>query len=183
MKKSLKTSAIILLAVLMASMGLIGSSSPASAYIYDGKCWNTDTVDFYHSSLPYDWRNEVLYAAYTWNWAGSNFTFNYDASSDNQVLTYYYGVPWPIAETYVYDNPITWVIEYFNTSCTFSIDGSSGYDVNTVALHEFGHWLQLLDIPEYQFWHIGKVMYGTYTGIKQSLTQDEIDGIIYIYGS
>jgi hypothetical protein len=69
----------------------------------------------------------------------------------------------------------------FNEDENFSVGGDGGtYDIQTVALHEFGHWLCLLDLS--WFWNSSKVMYGAYTGVKTSLHQDDINGIIYIYG-
>lgn len=50
------------------------------------------------------------------------------------------------------------------------------YDVETVSLHEFGHWLSLGHSSS-----TSAVMYAYYTGTKRSLTQDDIDGIKYIY--
>ncbi len=75
----------------------------------------------------------------------------------------------------------------FNSSYAWEIGSGSFYDVETIALHEFGHWLSLRDL----YGDIGdnindrsKVMYGFgYTnGTKRELTGDDRDGILYIYG-
>lgn len=70
----------------------------------------------------------------------------------------------------------------FNTRYSFTTDGSAGtYDIQSVAVHEFGHWLKLNDV---YFWPWeGKVMYFTLnTGtLRRSLHQDDIDGINAIY--
>jgi PKD repeat protein len=65
---------------------------------------------------------------------------------------------------------------------------SGYYDVETITLHEMGHWLNLRDLygnygdGEYD---MAKVMYGFgSTGKnKRNLHSDDRDGIIYIYGA
>ena len=55
---------------------------------------------------------------------------------------------------------------------------NSNYDLMTVVAHEFGHALGLGESTV-----SSSVMYGTYNGIKQALTSDDIDGIDSIYGT
>ena len=55
---------------------------------------------------------------------------------------------------------------------------NSNYDLQTVVAHEFGHALGLGESSVST-----AVMYGTYTGIKQSLASDDIVGIESIYGT
>jgi len=55
---------------------------------------------------------------------------------------------------------------------------NTGYDLQTVAAHEFGHALGLGESTVST-----AVMYGTYTTIKQALTSDDIAGIQSIYGT
>ena len=64
----------------------------------------------------------------------------------------------------------------FNSSINWQIN--SNYDLMTVAAHEFGHALGLGDSSVST-----AVMYGTYNGIKQALTTDDISGIDSIYGT
>jgi Matrixin len=65
----------------------------------------------------------------------------------------------------------------FNSSVTnFGIN--TGYDIQTVAAHEFGHALGLGESTVST-----AVMYGTYNTIKQQLTSDDITGIQSIYGT
>lgn len=77
-----------------------------------------------------------------------------------------------------------------NSSMKWSTDDktpSGYYDVQTITLHEMGHWLNLRDLygnygdGEYDQ---GKVMYGFgYTGRnKRNLHPDDADGIYWIYG-
>lgn len=63
----------------------------------------------------------------------------------------------------------------------WTTSGEYKIDVESVALHEFGHWLRLED--EYGVFEA--VMY-PYLGpgqVKRSLSQDDIDGIKHIYGA
>ncbi len=63
-------------------------------------------------------------------------------------------------------------------------DGSSGtFDIQTIALHELGHWVVLRD--QYGPGDTAEVMYG-YCGSgvrKRGLTGAELDGIRYVYGA
>jgi hypothetical protein len=64
----------------------------------------------------------------------------------------------------------------FNSNISWQI--GSSYDLMTVAAHEFGHALGLGESSVST-----AVMYGTYNGIKESLTSDDIAGIQSIYGT
>ena len=74
----------------------------------------------------------------------------------------------------------TWHSEiFFNDAWTWDDDGSSGIDIETVALHELGHALG--------FGHgdpddsIDSVMDPIYAGQQRTLFQDDIDGISALY--
>jgi PKD repeat protein len=73
----------------------------------------------------------------------------------------------------------------FNTNFAWSADGSQGkFDVQNVATHELGHSLSLEDL--YGAADFEKTMYGYSSAgeIKQrTLDQDDINGIIYLYGN
>jgi len=64
----------------------------------------------------------------------------------------------------------------FNSNVNWQIN--STYDIMTVAAHEIGHALGLGDSTVST-----AVMYGSYNGIKQALTTDDISGIQSIYGT
>ncbi len=65
---------------------------------------------------------------------------------------------------------------FLNSNVNWQI--GSSYDLQTVVAHEFGHALGLGESTV-----SSAVMYGTYNGIKQSLTSDDIAGIESIYGT
>jgi Matrixin len=64
----------------------------------------------------------------------------------------------------------------FNSTVNWQINSS--YDLMTVAAHEFGHALGLGESAVST-----AAMYGTYNGIKQALTSDDVAGIDSIYGT
>lgn len=66
----------------------------------------------------------------------------------------------------------------FNTGVAWSIGGSGGYDLFTVAVHEIGHALGLGHSTA-----TGAEMNATYTGVKPNLTSDDISGIRNIYSN
>ena len=75
----------------------------------------------------------------------------------------------------------------FNTRYTGSTSPVTGqFDIETVCLHELGHWVQLLDlygnIPDYPS-DTAKVMYGRVGAgqIKRTLTESDADGARWIY--
>ncbi|WP_435010524.1 matrixin family metalloprotease [Tundrisphaera lichenicola] len=66
---------------------------------------------------------------------------------------------------------------FFNTSQSWQINGKT-YDLMSVALHEFGHSLGLDHSRT-----TSAVMWPSYTGAKQVLNTDDINGIRSIYNS
>lgn len=142
----------------------------------------------------------VQTAANTWNSAGSRFRFEYDgpttattASHDftNQVT---WGTTQGSIATAYYWMTESNIIEadiVFNTDFEWSTADTvpgDGMDVQTIALHEMGHWLSLRDL----YGNIGdghndqaKVMYGfgAYGLTKRELKAEDQAGIRYIYGS
>ena len=64
----------------------------------------------------------------------------------------------------------------FNSTATWAINNT--YDLMTVAAHEFGHALGLGESTVQS-----AVMYGTYEGINQTLTSDDVSGIDSVYGA
>ncbi len=135
--------------------------------------------------------DEIVAAASSWNSAGSNFSFIYDGPTTNTTSTIdgineiMWGTTSGSVATASYLFIGSNMIEadiVFNDSYNFSKDGSN-FDVQTVALHELGHWLNLRDL--YGNADASKIMYGFVSSgsIKRNLSIDEQNGIRWIYGS
>lgn len=135
-------------------------------------------------------------AAATWNAASENKiylkndgTTNKKWNPDDNINAIYWGpldLGWD-ARCYPYytsnNENIIGCDQAFNDQYLWGIDGSPNVlDIQSVATHEFGHWLMLADL--YGEADAEKVMYGggQYSvPVKRSLAQDDIDGIRYIY--
>jgi hypothetical protein len=66
---------------------------------------------------------------------------------------------------------------FFNSKTTWNLTSGLGFDLATVAIHELGHALGMAH-SQIQT----AVMYGSYTGVKQTLTSDDAAGLAAIYG-
>lgn len=147
------------------------------AYGYSGIHWNINYAYYDMSGVPSSWQYPIMDAASTWNQAGADWMFA--GSSSGNDVTLGNDDPWVLARTYVsYSNYIILDCDVvFNTSdFLFQTDGQDP-DVQSVMCHEFGHWLMLNDISD-----SNSMMNSSYTG-GHTLSQDDISGIIYIYGS
>jgi hypothetical protein len=174
----------------------------AECYVYSGYKWpgTSPTVSYKINENTSDCTGEgaaVQAAASSWNNVGANFTFNYGGShtrtypSQNYVNEIMWG-------TTVYEDSFgettTWVLNnvtivecdvVFNDPdfdwSTKPVPYSWEADVETVALHEFGHWLSLDDL--YDDADEDNIMYGYgYTGeVKRIFQSCDCDGICYIY--
>ncbi len=139
-------------------------------------------------------------AAATWNAAtGTNFTLNYAGTTTETTPGYpecriwwqeFVGDPFTSALSSVSTSGgvITEAHIQFNTHFSWSTAGTtpSGYhDVESITLHEFGHWLSLHDQNGYE--DSAKVMYGEREqgpgGVRRALTNTDRDGIQWIYGA
>ncbi len=138
-------------------------------------------------------------AAGTWTAVqGSDFSFQYagTTSSTDRGYNYKNEILWgdiatdgvlAQASTWSYGEQVAECDIKFNTRYTWSTTSQAGaYDIETVCLHELGHWVQLQDlygnVPGYPS-DTGKVMYGR-TGagqIKRTLTGSDADGARWIY--
>jgi len=180
-----KKTLFITLSLVIITISFLISASTVFAYSYTtGKHWESGETFYDHSSLPSDWQSEINAAAWTWDNSASSFNFYYDSSSENDIVCEEWGqgyVPaWaptiPDGNNHIIEARIT-----FNTSYPYSTDrGWLTLDVQTIALHELGHWLVLDDL--YGMGNMSKIMYYVYYYIeKHTLTSDDINGICYIY--
>ncbi len=192
---------------LLISLAVFLCFNQASAYVYSGYKWNDSNlplVYYINQNGSPDCSGEltaVQDAAQSWNdVGGSYFAFSYAGTIDhlcienngvNEVSWYESG--WNdagiIANSAIFlDLSTNEVIEYdfgFNgVHYTWSTTGEAGkMDVQSIAVHEFGHALYLLDLYNPASANAAKVMYGwgSAGGIKTTLEQDDMDGIAYLY--
>lgn len=181
---------------------LISNSFPFNiTFGYSGRKWSTNTVYYYINENTSDCVGEgaaIQAAADTWNnysnfglyYSGPTSFTDYGKNGKNEILwANINDHPLVVAVTWT-DAPSGNILEcdiVFNDLKNWSTSGypSSGqFDVQSIGLHEFGHWLNLLDL--YGDNDTSKVMYGFNSGglegVKRSLTLDDIAGIQYIYG-
>ncbi len=175
-------------------------------YAYGNQSWEASRCMYRinTSSMPADAAAAIDSATSSWNDAGSNFQFQ-DIGTCTTVPKHVNGnyyMPQDGHNDICFANAadLTAVIAFaqpldvngrmlevdivFNTGGGFgwATDGSSGaMDVQTIATHETGHWLNLRDL--YGPGDTARIMYGFCdVGIvKRSLTQGEVDGIDWIY--
>jgi hypothetical protein len=143
----------------------------------------------------------VQNAANTWNavpnklftfwYAGATSATRSQNNSSNEIMWRNLGSGSILASTtYWYiDKTIIEVDMVFNNYYNWSVSGSSGsgqFDIQSVALHEFGHWLNLRDLygdvsgyPQ----DTDKVMYGISTAgaVKRTLQASDQSGMRWIY--
>lgn len=133
------------------------------------------------------WLTAIKAGSNAWNNAGAALTFKWiQSTTDNRIYftdaeDKYLGKAVPTRS----GNYNTRYLMYFNTYYTWSITsgGETGkFDVQSVATHEFGHWLTLYDL--YESTDSEKTMYQWTASNeikKRSLHSDDIAGIKYIY--
>ncbi len=178
--------------VMIAVLGILALHGKAAhGYSYGGHHWdigNPTYVDFtVKSSIPYDWTAPIAAGASAWNGQSSRFRFR-AGYADHNIARRSLDAG-TLAQTYVRESWWTYRITDrdtdFNANVSFSPYGQAGrYDVQSVAAHEFGHWLMLDDL--YGGGDYWKTMYGvgapgqTY---QRTLDADDINGIRAIYGT
>ena len=147
-------------------------------------------------------RTQVWNGATQWDNAGADFTFTYGGTSTGTAVTYnstnliYWDTTPPDGGSYVAANyhwmsggNMTESDLVFNDRDYTWWDGNTGscsgdMDIWDISTHELGHTLCLADL--YSAADSAKTMYG-YVGTcevkKRSLTDDDVAGIVGIYGS
>lgn len=156
-----------------------------------GASWSSNTTNYwtYNSSIPTSWRSAITAAANTWtNVSSSAFTLaNNDPfapSNGNDVRVGLLDSGY-VALTNVYASPtqISKTITTFNSSKTFSTNGSFGaYDVRDIATHEFGHWVFLADQSSSSC-STSTMKIPVYTGetFRRTLDTPDINGVSWQY--
>lgn len=152
---------------------------------------NSVTFDTAHGGFPDWWQAEIIYANAVWDNSsvGADFTFVHDSGSDydwyKKQVNYEdrKGITDGVwnGSTCRFIRADTW----FNLRYDFEICDDCGddtYDVRTIAIHEFGHWLHLWHVPYWKVWDHDCAMYHWH-GTDHDLCDDDIEGIIALYGS
>lgn len=167
---------LILLLVTTSSLG----------FNYPGQKWAGDSTDYvFERYFPTEWTDEVEQAANEWNSVDADFQFNTGGlSTGNYVYREPMGENGPIAEarlSWDSNEELTSADMVFNSDYKFSTTGAEDkYDVQSVATHEFGHWLRLKHSEDtratmYDYLGKGQTRFRT-------LASDDKEGIKYIYG-
>jgi hypothetical protein len=178
------TTVLAFCAVLISSPFALSASATDNV---SGIHWHSKVVTYHlNSSLPSEWQTATDNAAYNWHTLfyakGSNTSSTNPDGSDQIVWRGPIPSSWqggcPPSNTiactgYWYttsDNHLTDADFVFNEN--YSLGTSSvwcffgiGYDVQTVAGHEFGHWGTLNHSSD-----SSALMYGNYNGCKQTPT-------------
>ena len=183
------------------SAGQFSAFYPLSVPFGYGRAkWNSSQVTYYvnASGGPAGALAAIQSAATTWSSAGGiSFAFQYAqgwsgacelANDGVNKICFAGGFPDP--------NIIAWAASYisggvvlgsdiqFNTDFPFSTATSTDanhMDLQTIAVHEMGHWLRLLDL--YGSNDSSKIMYGygSLGLVKRSLTSGDLSGVRWIY--
>jgi hypothetical protein len=169
---------------------------------YGGNKWANSIVNYHinenYSGLTGEGQ-AVKDAANTWNSINTNFKLTYSGSHSNTVASKnnLNEILWStlttssVAETYIWveDNSIVECDITFNLQFLWTTTPGypeSSFDIESIAVHELGHWLNLRDLygsldAEYDRM---KMMYGfsSLNQNKRNLHSDDIEGIKWIYG-
>ncbi len=140
---------------------------------------------------------DIMNAASSWNLTGANLNYNYVGSTTNTApaLNSNNDICWGTLDGSTIGQASMWssgntLVEcdiVFNSGVSWN-SGASGMDVESVALHEFGHWLNLRDLygaSSDGVYDQGKAMYGliSYGQEKRNLHYDDAAGMLHIYGA
>ena len=183
MKIGTLTIRLALVAVTVVTLLLVPVKN-TQAYEYQGYHWNGSACPFSYADLSSSWQAAVQASATMWNNVPSaNFTFYHSAYSDNSWSVWYESLGAVGRATAWVDgnNHIYMAIAAFNIWYDWDTnEDPDKFDVQSVALHEFGHWLHLADENDEGD---DVVMFGSIAEgeIKRYLEDDDEDGIQFIY--
>lgn len=149
-----------------------------------GYKWSSWPVRYYMDfTIPTGWYTSIVNADSSWDNAGTSFRFSrsIDSQVPNNVGKYSFFENFlAITYTYLSGNTITEADTTFNGKWSWATNGDlNAYDVETTAVHEFGHWLRL----DGQQLHRADVMYYAKDlgELRRSLSTHDIQGIRAIY--
>lgn len=189
------------LCLIVAAAILLAGLLPTSVLAYNSDQCNGKFVRWPGQSTTFDyasfiaegwWQAEIIYANAIWDdpSVGANFDLIADSGSNNDWKKVYNPNSTRAGETAIYVSifdcsEVTRTISAFNTRYNWAICDpscpSDTYDVRSVAAHEFGHWLVLLDIPSWKFWDASCIMYPKGSPDRTLCGHDQA-GIQEIYG-
>lgn len=186
------------------------SATLASAYIYSGYKWSGTSASYrINSAFAASFITAMKSADATWDAAGSKFRLNYSGTTSRNPNIYsssytadgYSDIGYSNAGS-TFTLALTWGASSgtimserdttFNTYYNFTTTGAAGkYDVQDVMTHEFGHWLNLIDLsssgyPSFCGFSMEDTLcdsIGPEETRKRSLSTDDKNGIISIYGT
>ncbi len=135
------------------------------------------------SSIPTSWRSAIANATSPWESAtGNAVAISESTSSTLKNRIYRTNLGSLVGETlradYDGDDIIDGFHVRYNSGYSYYTDGKQ-YDVETTALHEWGHVLGL----DHVFSYTSHVMYDGYTGVKRLLHSHDIEGINAMYSA
>ena len=160
--------------------------------LYKAKWAESSVPVVYTSSVPEKYKTAIGNASKTWGQAGANIAFHNSSRTTNAVnISFVDKLPpmngeeppsGAVAGTYnlVYGNNSS---RYYSSDIRFNSKVHWGLmtDVETVALHEFGH---ALGLGHTQFLNYTKsIMTKEYLGTRRTLKSDDIAGLKAKYGS
>jgi len=152
------------------------------AYVLTGQKWPTGTVvpyyvDAHTPKNAADSWSEIFPAGLRLSYAGSTSVTGHARDGFNTISWKNEGPTGALATSYwwywAYNNIIIEADMVFNDYYPWSTSGSS-YDIESVALHEFGHWVGLAHSS------IG-IMYPYYRGVQRSIDSDARAGFLALY--
>lgn len=175
-------------------------------YVYNNRKWggecpiipfrvhvNTGQAGGANGSVE-DFRDAIIAAATTWSAvAGADYTLIYDGPTDateigfngvNEIVFMHQGLDqpsglarfWFTADNIIVEADI-WINDDYNWDATGN-PSSNEVDLESVALHEFGHWLSLGHDTEEFAVMAPTIQMGT---LKRELSENEIEAIEFIY--
>jgi len=174
--------------------GWVSGATAVPSYVYNNHRWTgaSPVVNYYiKHDAGADNITAIQNSTNSWNAAGANFTLNYAGTHTNTDISFngINEIVWgnedamTLACAYLQmdgGGNITECDIRFNKNKTWINDTPpTNHDVETIALHEFGHWLCLEhnDIPEAVMYYIANM------ASKRSLHNDDASGIRNIYGT